>query len=214
MGANSVSKHTLQRLPQYLHYLRGLDSPTVSATAVAAALGLHEVQVRKDLAEVSNRGRPKVGYITSELTADLETFLGCNKIVPAILVGAGNLGRALMLYEGFREYGLEIVAAFDRNAEYVGDVIGGKQIYSLEEMNRVCSSKKVRIGIITVGAASAQDVCDMLTGCGIQAIWNFTPAHLTAPEGVLVQNENMACSLAVLSKHLEEKIKTEKTCGQ
>ena len=103
MEKRSVSTQTLQRLPLYLNYLRSLPDDTpenISATAIADALRLGDVQVRKDLASVSSGGRPKVGYVTRDLTADLERFLGYHDVDTAVLVGAGNLGRSLLSYGG------------------------------------------------------------------------------------------------------------------
>lgn len=116
MTGDPISKKTLARLPLYLGYLReqkGGDQPYISATTIADALGLNQVQVRKDLALISSGGKPKVGYRISELEADIERFLGYDNINSAVIVGAGHLGKALMSYVGFKQYGLEIIAAFD-----------------------------------------------------------------------------------------------------
>ncbi len=200
-----VSRNTLQRLPRYLNYLKSLDPcGNVSSTEIAKALGLNDVQVRKDLSSVSSGGRPKVGYNVSSLTSDLKEFLGYNAIKGAIIVGAGNLGRALMSYRGFSEYGLTIIAGFDSNPALVGCRIDGKEILSLDDLGSYCRENGVEIGVITTPAAYAQEVSDLLVSAGIKAIWNFAPAHIYVPNGVLVQNENMACSLALLSKHLNE----------
>ncbi len=206
MGTNQqVSLNTLQRLPRYLNYLKSLDPcDNVSSTEIAKALGLNDVQVRKDLSAVSSGGRPKVGYNVSALAGDLKEFLGYNAIKGAIIVGAGNLGRALMSYRGFSEYGLKIIAGFDSNPALVGCSVDGKEIHSLDFLPDFCRENGVRIGVITTPAICAQEVSDLLVSAGIKAIWNFAPAHIYVPDGVLVQNENMACSLSLLSKHLNE----------
>lgn len=116
MKPKEISKSVLKRLPSYLTYLKSLpaDGPAnISATALAAALSMGEVQVRKDLALVSDGGRPKVGYMRESLISDIEQFLGYDNTTEAVLIGAGKLGRALLGYSGFAEYGLEIAAAFD-----------------------------------------------------------------------------------------------------
>ncbi|MBQ7779597.1 MAG: redox-sensing transcriptional repressor Rex [Clostridia bacterium] len=206
MNSNQpVSRNTLQRLPRYLNYLKSLDPcGNVSSTEIAKALGLNDVQVRKDLSSVSSGGRPKVGYNVSALMSDLKEFLGYNATKGAIIVGAGNLGRALMSYRGFSEYGLTITAGFDSNPALVGCRVDGKEILSLESLGSYCRENGVEIGVITTPARYAQEVSDLLVSAGIKAIWNFAPAHIYVPDGVLVQNENMACSLALLSKHLNE----------
>ena len=205
-----VSKSVLKRLPGYLLYLKNLpeDAPAhISATALAAALGMGEVQVRKDLALVSDGGRPKIGYLRSALVEDIEAFLGYDNTTDAIIVGAGKLGCALLGYEGFAEYGLNIVAAFDRTPH---EDMSGKPVYPVDNLPSFCKRNKVLMGIITVPAAHAQEVADRMIECGIKAIWNFAPVHLEAPSHILIQNQNMATNLAVLSMHLRAQMKPKK----
>ena len=120
MEKKQVSKSVLKRLPGYLAYLKSMpeNAPAhISATALANALGMGEVQVRKDLATVSDGGRPKIGYLRESLIDDIEQFLGYDNTTDAVLIGAGKLGQALMAYKGFDEYGLNILAAFDVNPQ-------------------------------------------------------------------------------------------------
>ncbi len=204
----NISKHTLQRLPMYLSYIQGLpeDAPkNISATTIAEALQLNDVQVRKDLASVSSSGKPKVGYNVKDLIAELEVFLGYNDIDNAVIVGAGSLGKALLNYSGFKAYGLNIIAAFDLCEEPTE--FQGKTVFPIAQLGSFCRKVNVHIGIITVPASSAQEICDLLVESGIRAIWNFAPVHLVVPDGILVQNENMASSLALLSNHLREQMK-------
>lgn len=207
-----ISRATLKRLPTYLSYLKSMpaDSPAnISATALASGLHMGEVQVRKDLALVSDGGRPKIGYNRERLITDIESFLGYGNTNDAVLMGAGKLGRALLGYSGFAEYGLNIVAAFDANDAIIGTSNSGKPIMHLSRLSEICQRYKIRIGIITVPAEHAQSVCDLLIENGIRAIWNFAPTHLNVPDGILVQNENMAASLALLSKHLTENMQSQ-----
>ena len=212
MEKREISKAVLKRLPGYLSYLRTIPdgcSPYISATALANALGMGEVQVRKDLAKVSNGGRPKIGYLRESLIEDISQFLGYDNTPSAILVGAGKLGQALLGYSGFSAYGLNILAAFD--AAPSSDMIKeGRPIYPMEKMESFCRTNKVLMGIITVPAEHAQKVCNQMIKCGVKAIWNFAPIHLDVPANILVQNENMATSLAVLSMHLQAHIKDKK----
>jgi len=213
MAAKEISKSTLKRLPIYLSHLKSIpdNGPVhISATALAAALGMGEVQVRKDLALVSDGGRPKIGYHRENLIRDIEEFLGYTNINDAVLIGAGKLGRALLGYTGFAEYGLNIVAAFDADDALVGTSKSGKPIMHLSRLEEICKKHRIRIGIITVPAEHAQAVCDELISYGILAIWNFAPKHLDVPAGILVQSENMAASFALLSKHLAEQVHAEK----
>ena len=204
-----ISKSVLKRLPVYLSYLKSLDAVYISATALANALNMGEVQVRKDLAMVSDGGRPKIGYLRESLMEDISQFLGYDNTTDAVLVGAGKLGQALLGYGGFDAYGLNIRAAFD--AAPSGEIsVEGKPIFPMEQMEAFCHANKILMGIITVPAQCAQQVCNQMIACGIQAIWNFAPIHLDVPENILVQNENMATSLAVLSMHLQAHIKEKK----
>ena len=212
MEEKKISKSVLKRLPGYLAYLKNMpeDAPThISATALANALGMGEVQVRKDLAMVSDGGRPKIGYQREALINDIEQFLGYDNTTDAVLIGAGKLGQALMGYKGFDEYGLNILAAFDAHPKQ-SKTEEGKPIYPISKLTQYCRSHKVLMGIITVPAEGAQEVANQLIAGGIKAIWTFAPAHLDVPAGILVQYENMATSLAVLSVHLQAQIKEEK----
>ena len=212
MEQKKISRSVLKRLPAYLTYLKSMPEsapPHISATSLANALGMGEVQVRKDLAMVSDGGRPKIGYLRESLVDDIEQFLGYDNTTDAVLVGAGNLGRALMDYKGFEDFGLNIVAAFDANP-VASQTEGGKPIYPMEKLTSFCRSHKILMGIITVPAEYAQEVADQLVGGGIKAIWNFAAAYLEVPSNILIQTENMATSLAVLSVHLQAQIKESK----
>ena len=206
MQRKELSKAVLKRLPGYLSYLKSLpedSSPYISATGIANALNMGEVQVRKDLAVVSKAGKPKVGYPRAELMENISRYLCYDNTTDAILVGAGKLGQALLGYSGFEAYGLNILAAFDVKPAQEQ----AKTILPMEEMERFCRENNVHMGIITVPAEFAQEVCDRMIQCGIKAIWNFAPVHLDVPPSTLVQNENMATSLAVLSMHLQAQMK-------
>ena len=204
MDKCTISKATLGRLPSYLEFLRNLPPdkvPYISATAIAKHLGLGEVQVRKDLAAVSGAGKPKLGYVTAELVEKLENCLGCNQLTSAVLVGAGKLGRALLQYDEFEKYGVKISAAFDSNERVIS--LGSKtEILPMNQFEYFCKTKNIKLGIITVGEGSAQAVCDQMVKSGITAIWNFAPCKLNVPAGILLQNENLALSLAHLNNQL------------
>lgn len=204
MEKATVSKATLGRLPEYLRTLRelrGEEVPYISATAIAKKLNLGEVQVRKDLASVSGAGKPRLGYVTKELIGKIEECLGYRQLTSAVLVGAGKLGRALLQYEEFERYGVKISAAFDTNEQVIS--LGGKiEILPMSEFETFCLRERIKLGIITVGASSAQIVCEQMVKCGITAIWNFAPCKLKVPAGILLQNENLALSLAHLNNQL------------
>ena len=203
MNGYSVPKATFGRLPLYLQYLKSLPKvkgATISATAIAKGLSLGDVQVRKDLAVVSGAGKPKIGYMQETLIADLERHLGYERLTSAVLVGAGKLGRALLDYEGFEAFGVKIVAGFDRDESALQK--GSKEILPMVELEAFCCSHGIKLGIITVGQASAQEVCDSLVASGVKAIWNFAPVTLKVPDGVLLKQENLALSLAYLNNQI------------
>lgn len=195
-------------MPYYLQYLKEMRDDgrvEVSAPYLAQRFGMTEIQVRKDLAAVSSvQGKPKIGFKISPLIVDIENLLGYKHTNKAILVGAGSLGHALMGYKGFEEFGIEIVAAFDANEDKVGEEFAGKTIFSMNDLEKFCMENPIQIGIITVPKIAAQRVCNTLVSVGIKAIWNFAQLHLIVPKGILVQNENMAASLALLFKHLND----------
>ncbi len=206
MNGYSIPKATLGRLPQYLQYLRSLSDShsTISATAIAKGLSLGDVQVRKDLAAVSGTGKPKIGYELDKLIGDIESHLGYERLTHAVLVGAGKLGRALLDYDGFEDFGVKIVAGFDCNEQIIQRGNSSKSILPIKELDTYCAENRVKLGIITVGQGSAQDVCDKLVAIGIEAIWNFAPCALEVPSGVLLKQENLALSLAYLNNQISK----------
>lgn len=207
----AVTAQALRRMPYYIQQLKLLHNEnieTVAARRIAELLNLNEVQVRKDFASVSStQGKPKSGFSVTELIKDMETLLGYYNTDEAVIVGAGSLAHAILGYEGFKNYGVKIVAAFDINPAFMGTEISGIKVVSADKISDLCRRMKVHIGIITVPEAQAQIVCDQLIAGGVLAIWNFAPVHLSVPNHIVVQNENLAASLAVLSKHLKEAIK-------
>ncbi len=204
MEKSVVSKATLGRLPRYLQYLKELpaeDVPYISATAIAKALSLGEVQVRKDLNSVSGAGKPKIGYVTVDLVKSIELFLGCDNMTNAVLVGAGRLGKALLEFDEFENYGVKIAAAFDSNTQAI-KLNSSLEILPMSEFDNFCKNNNIQIGIITVGVGSAQEVCNIMTKSGITAIWNFAPCNLKVPDGVILKQERLALSLAYLNNQL------------
>ena len=169
-GSNSfVSKQAIKRIPFYLNFLKAAvidGKQSISAPVIAKALSLNEVLVRKDLAAISRHGgKPKIGYDISDLILDIEDFLGYENVDEAVLVGAGHLGKALLSYRRFEEYGLEIVAAFDANPDIIGNEIHGKKVFAAERITDLTSRLSVRIGIITVPAEEGSWIRRLQTAC-------------------------------------------------
>ena len=170
MNTKEIKRATIGRLQQYLRYISSLpqEITTVSATGIAKALDLGEVQVRKDLGAVCGAGRPRVGYDRAELTTCLEDCLG-GRPVAAVIVGAGKLGRALLDYAGFSEYGTNILAAFDLNVPAEGDRSELKPVLPMSALADFCAANHVSIGIVTVPKEAAQAVTDVLYRSGVRA---------------------------------------------
>lgn len=214
MNIKYASKNSLKRIPFYLDYLKKIKcegEKYISSTSIAKKLNLNDVQVRKDLALVSQKGgKPKIGYEIDELISDIELFLGCDNENQSILVGVGSLGKALLNYNGFSSYGLSIIKAFDVNENLFNTTINGIEVLPIEQMVDFCKQNEVHIGIITVPGVYAQDICNRMIDSGVKAIWNFAPTKLIVSDDILIQNENMASSLAILSRHLNIKSKTKK----
>ena len=204
MEPTKVSKKLLNRLPGYLNHLKSLppEVENVSAASISRALGLGEVQVRKDLAKISNTGRRRTGRCKEQLILDIENYLDFASETGTIIVGTGKLGTALLDYDGFDEAGLNVMAGFDLQPTRE-QTDRGKHIYPMTRLETFCRRYEVRIGIIAVPAEFAQDVCDLLVECGVEAIWNFAPVHLQVPDYVIVKNENLALSLTALRMQLK-----------
>ena len=194
----------------YLQFIRRMSAEKVSATQIAKGLGLGEVQVRKDLASVCAAGLPKVGYPVRALRRDMEKALRTNTPTCAIVVGAGKLGSALMEYDGFGEYGMEIIAAFDRNAEASPLSHGRVPVYSMDQLAAFCTSHQVAAGILTVPADSAQSAAEEMVRSGLTAILNFAPFPIKVPPHVTVHQENIALSLAYLQMTASDSRRQEK----
>jgi len=205
MEQKTAGVPTLKRLPLYLRLLRQMkenNEAYASGAVVARELGIDPIVVRKDLAITGAVGRPRLGFEINEIITSIEEFLGWSNTSDAFLVGVGNLGTALLGYQGFEQHGMRIVAAFDANPKIIGKTVHGKPILDIKKLPSLAKRMHVQIGVITVTASVAQGVADAMVEGGIRGIWNFTPAKLTVPEHVILQREDLASSLAVLSHRL------------
>jgi redox-sensing transcriptional repressor len=198
---------TLKRLPGYLYFLEQVKEEgviNISAPTIGKELDLDPTQVVKDLAVTGIKGKPRVGYDTYELIHALEDFLGFNKVNEAFLVGAGNLGSALMAYQEHQSLGLKILAAFDVDTKKIGQTIGGIHILEYNKLFHLSGRLNVKIGILTTPNHVAQEVAEDLVTCGIKAIWNFTSAKLSLPKEIIVQSTSMSSYAAVLLRRLND----------
>ena len=201
----NAPKPSLRRMPRYLRCLQRMakERPEwVSCTHIAEQLDLDPTLVRKDLAMTGITGRPKTGYLLAELVEAIEHFVGWDTPEDAFLIGAGNMGAALLGFGGFQRHGLNIVTGFDIDPGKVGTKIHGKEILHIDQFVDMARRMHVEIGIIACGVASAQQVADTMVEGGIRAIWNFAPIKLQIPENVIIEYEDLSATLAVLSRKL------------
>lgn len=202
-----ISKAAFLRFPAYLRYLKAEEAAGVgyvSSSEIAEDMHLSAVCVRKDLALVASEpGKPRLGFAVGKLIGDLERALGYHLKTHACVVGAGRLGRAFLVYEGFEHYGIDVVAAFDISPAQVG-ALRGKPIYPMERLKEIAERENVRLGILTVPGEAAQQACDAMVEAGITAILSFAPAYVRVPEGVTLRCEDLAATLASLSAETEK----------
>ncbi len=195
----------VKRLPAYLQLLRvlqGEGKEYVSGTVLATTHNLEPVIVRKDLAVTGSVGTPRLGFRVAELIAAIERFLGWDNQTKAVLVGVGNLGAALLGYRGFDSFGLRIAGAFDHDPAKVGKWVQGRKVQSLDQLPAFARRNGIRLGVLTVNAEGAQEAADLMIRAGLRGLWNFTPVRLQVPAEVVVQKEDLAEGLAVLSHRL------------
>lgn len=200
-----VPEPSVRRMPQYLHLIRTLREQGemyVSAPTIARLLHVDPTQVVKDMSYTGVSGKTRIGFSTEELQLALEEFLGFNRKHEAFLVGAGYLGSALIQYQGFREAGMKIVAAFDTDKKKIGTEIQGVPVFDLEKFRDLAARLHITIGIITTPPGAAQSIADLMVVWGIKAIWNFAPTALKVPEHIIVQDTHIYANLAVIINKL------------
>jgi redox-sensing transcriptional repressor len=193
---------SVRRLPSYLHIIRQAERNHdfyISGTVIAQELNLEPIQVRKDLAITGIVGKPKKGYPVEELIKAIERYLGWDQDHIAVLVGAGNLGSALMGYQEFQRHGLRIVAAFDTDPQKVGSQVHGVPVSALEVMEQGIKTLNAEIALLTVPSPFAQATAETLVRSGITSIWNFTNVKLKVPDRIVVQGEDLSSGYALLS---------------
>lgn len=199
---DSIPNPAVRRLSLYLRQLedfRRKQQRTISSKQLGESLGLTDAQVRKDLAYFGQFGHPGIGYKVDDLIARVRHILGTDKIWNVLLVGAGNLGRAMMGYRGFNAKGFNLVAAFDADASKVGRKQNDFVIQPLSELEETIKRLNIRLGIIAVPADHAQEVADRLVEAGIQGLLNFAPVSLTVPPNIALNAVDLAVQLEQLA---------------
>lgn len=203
---DKVPEPTLRRLPWYLSVCRLLKSrgeTYVSSTRLSKETNIVASQIAKDLSCVNIVGRTRVGYEIDNLLDVLESFLGFTTLHKAFLFGAGRLGGALLNDKGLKQFGLEVVAAFDTNPKVVGHSVSGIPVYHINDIGTKMRRYNVKIGILTVPIDNAQEVADKMVAWGIKAIWNFTPLRIRVPDDIVVQNTSLYAHLSLMFNRLD-----------
>ena len=202
--ADGIPDATVARLPVYLRALYGLAErgiSTVASEELAAAAGVNSAKLRKDLSHLGSYGIRGVGYDVDYLVYQVSRTLGLTQDWPVVIVGAGNLGRALANYGGFISRGFTIAAMLDSDPAIVGSRIAKLTVRPVDELEAVVTTHQVAIGVIATPAGTAQAVCDRLVGAGVTSILNFAPLVLSVPEGVDVRKVDLSIELQILAFH-------------
>jgi redox-sensing transcriptional repressor len=200
--ASRISESSVRRLSHYYRVLEEVQAEgkrMISSRRLAEREGITPAQVRKDLSSFGSFGRRGLGYNVEHLRASIRAILGLERRWRVVLVGAGNVGSALIAYRGFREQGFEIVAVFDRDPQRIGDTIGGLAVQDVASLPAAAAAAAFDIGVIATPARAAQEVAQALVSAGVRGILNFAPRKLFLPEGVSLRNVDMAMEFEGLS---------------
>lgn len=203
----AVPEPTLRRLPGYLSFFKSLkinNIEYVSSSQIAATFKMDATLVTKDLAYTGVKGRTKIGYNVDKLVEKIIVFLDFNTQENAFLFGVGNLGRALINYDGLKQYGLKIAAGFDIDPKLYNTQLKDVKIFAVDEFRDLSRKIPARIGIITTPDSRAQETADLMVAWGIKAIWNFTPQSIKVPENIIVENTSIYSDLAVILNKLNK----------
>lgn len=204
-GLTRIPEPTIERLSAYLQCVRTLRTNgqcSAPSAEIARRTGIHAAQLRKDLSYFGEFGKPGLGYDLEALETQLARIMGLDKERDVLLIGAGNLGRALSSYTGFARRGFRIVAAFDVDETKIGGALGDCPIYDLGELNAVNARLKSEVGIVAVPTAMAQEAVERLVAAKVRAVLNFAPVAVAVPEGITVRNVDLTSQMEILSYYL------------
>src|SRR5215218_5332051 len=197
-----IPNPAVRRLSLYLRQLESFsrkDRRTISSKQLGESLGLTDAQVRKDLAYFGQFGHPGIGYRVDDLIAQVKRILGTDKVWNVLLVGSGNLGRALMAYKGFNAKGFRLTAVFDASPQLVNKKIGSFNVQPMTELESTIQKNQIRLAMIAVPADNAQDVVDQLVAAGIRGILNFAPTSVNVPPNIALTAVDLSVQLEQLS---------------
>ena len=207
MQDSRISDAVVRRLPKYYRYLSELEAAgieRVSSSRMSTDMNLNASQIRRDLNCFGGFGQQGYGYQVSRLKQEIMKILGIGSSYKAIIVGAGNIGQALLKYRNFDEEGYHIVAVFDAELALIGRDVGGLTIRPMNELAEFMRGNVVDIGIIAVPKTYAQQLADDLVSMGVRGLWNFAPVDVEARKGISVENVHLSDSLYILSYHMRE----------
>lgn len=203
MRNRPIPEATVARLPVYLRSLldlaEGRGQMTVSSEDLAQMAGVNAAKVRKDLSYLGSYGTRGVGYDVEYLLYQISRELGLTQDWPAVIIGLGNLGRALASYKGFGERGFSIQALFDIDDSTIGEEVAGMTVRHVDELKEVAAEQDVSIGIIATPPGAAQETAERLVDAGVKSILNFAPAHVNVPPNVTVRKVDLSIELQILS---------------
>lgn len=201
MGEERLSRAAAHRLSLYLRSLAGwpADGGKVSSGRIAEACGVSDAQVRRDLAALGHLGQRGIGYDAKDLAAAIRGALGIDRTWRAVLVGVGNLARALLRYRGFREQGFQILGLFDSDSGKIGQVVEGLTVEPADRLGERVQQLGAELAVLTVPAETAQPVADVLAAAGIRGVLNFAPLLLRLPQRVRLVNVDLAIQLEQLA---------------
>jgi len=197
-----IPNPAVRRLSLYLRQLESFkrkDRRTISSKQLGESLNLTDAQVRKDLAYFGQFGNPGIGYRVDDLIAQVKKILGTDKVWNVLLVGSGNLGRALMAYKGFNAKGFRLTAVFDASPQLVNKKIGSFNVQPMTELEATIQKNQIRLAMIAVPADNAQDVVDQLVAAGIRGILNFAPTSVNVPPNIALTAVDLSVQLEQLS---------------
>jgi redox-sensing transcriptional repressor len=210
--SRQIPEASVARLPVYLRALidkAESGTNTLSSEELAQASGVNSAKIRKDLSYLGSYGTRGVGYDVDYLIAQISRELGLTQDWATILVGAGNLGRALASFTGFAEKGFRIAAIVDSDVGKQGMDVAGLQVEHMDEVERIVKEQEIAIAILAIPGPVAQDVTDRLVGAGVTSILNFAPAVLSVPPGVSLRKVDLSIELQILAYYEQRRQVTE-----
>lgn len=210
-----ISKAVIRRLPRYFRYLRELirnNILRISSRELSERMNITASQIRQDLNCFGGFGQQGYGYNVNSLYGEVSHILGVDSGIKAIIVGIGNMGKALVNNPLFEKRGIKVMGLFDTDPNVIGTDFGELKVSSTDEMTSFCEDNDIDIAVLTIPKICAKDTLDVLANVGIRGIWNFSNAEISSPEGknVIIENVHLGDSLMALSYEVALQKRQEK----